>query len=62
MSEAISNLQPAREPVLDLSGEPLATLDVSNPRLFEQDTWGKVFARLRKEDPVHYCANSRFGA
>ncbi len=62
MSEAISNLQPTREPVLDLANEPLATLDVSNPRLFEQDTWGKVFARLRSEDPVHYCANSRFGA
>ena len=40
---------------------PLAQVDVSDPRLFESDAWQPVFARLRAEDPVHYCAQSRYG-
>jgi cytochrome P450 len=40
---------------------PLADMDVSDPRLLEQDAWRPYFARLRKEDPVHYQANSPFG-
>jgi cytochrome P450 len=40
---------------------PLADIDVSDPRLLEQDAWRPYFARLRKEDPVHYQANSPFG-
>jgi len=40
---------------------PLAEIDVSDPRLFEQDAWRPFFARLRQEDPVHYQANSPFG-
>ena len=54
MSEAV---------VRDSTAQPrLDDIDVSDPRLYEEDTWGPVFARLRKEDPVHYCANSPFGA
>lgn len=40
---------------------PLDEIDVSDPRLLEQDAWRPFFARLRHEDPVHYQANSPFG-
>ena len=33
---------------------PLESLDISNPALYESDTWQDVAARLRAEDPVHY--------
>ena len=29
--------------------------------IYEQDTWQPLFARLRREAPVHYCAESRYG-
>ena len=40
---------------------PLDEIDVSDPRLLEQDAWRPFFARLRHEDPVHYQASSPFG-
>lgn len=40
---------------------PLAEIDVSRPSLFQTDKVGTFFERLRKEDPVHYCAESAFG-
>ena len=40
---------------------PLDQIDVSDPRLMEQDAWHPYFARLRDEDPVHYLADSAFG-
>lgn len=40
----------------------LSEYDVSNPKLFQDDTIGAYFARLRAEEPVHYCPNSRFGS
>ena len=40
---------------------PLDKIDVSNPDLYMNDTIGDYFARLRKEDPVHYCADSAYG-
>ena len=36
--------------------------DVSQPRLYREDSWGPHFARLRREDPVHRHADSPFGA
>lgn len=41
---------------------PLAEIDVSRPELMQADAHWGFFERLRKEDPVHYCANSMFGA
>jgi hypothetical protein len=41
--------------------QPLASLDVSDPAIYQQDTWRPLFARLRQEAPVHYCAESRYG-
>jgi cytochrome P450 len=40
---------------------PLDTLDVADPRLYEEDRWGPYFARLRREAPVHYCRASAYG-
>jgi cytochrome P450 len=37
---------------------PLEEIDVSRPELFLNDTWRPWFARLRKEAPVHYLADS----
>jgi len=40
---------------------PLETLDVSDSRLFQLDAWRPYFARMRREDPIHYTAESPFG-
>ena len=40
---------------------PLGEINVANPHLFQNDTVGEYFTRLRRENPVHYCAESRFG-
>ena len=40
---------------------PLPDVDVTNPALYVEDSWRPVFARMRDEAPVHYCANSPFG-
>ncbi|MEH6581712.1 MAG: cytochrome P450 [Halioglobus sp.] len=40
---------------------PLDQINVSDARLYEQDAWRPYFERLRKEDPVHYLADSQFG-
>ncbi|WP_439641916.1 cytochrome P450 [Nevskia sp.] len=40
---------------------PLGDIDVSHPELFRTNRFWPYFARLRKEDPIHYCAKSLFG-
>jgi len=40
----------------------LEKIDVSQPSIFQNDTWRPWFSRLRAEAPVHYCPESRFGA
>ncbi len=40
---------------------PLDKIDVSNQDRFVTNTFWPFFERLRKEDPVHYCAESEFG-
>lgn len=40
---------------------PLDAIDVSNPAIYQKDIWQPLFARLRREAPVHYCAESRYG-
>src|SRR3984957_14939194 len=39
----------------------LESIDVSDPRLYQDDAWRPLFARLRRDDPVHYCEASPFG-
>ena len=52
-----STASAACEPLM----QPLGSIDVSDPAIYEQDTWQPLFARLRREAPVHYCAESRYG-
>lgn len=40
---------------------PLERIDVSQPQLFRDDTVHPYFARLRRDAPVHFCAESMFG-
>lgn len=56
---AIAN--PRRDALLAAAAGTLEGFDVSNPALYEQEAWGPYFARLRREDPVHFTPESRFG-
>jgi cytochrome P450 len=40
---------------------PLEAIDVSDPQLYQDDTYYPYFERLRREDPVHWCPESRYG-
>jgi cytochrome P450 len=63
MSEATRVATPASKSLafVDPYSVPLEEIDMSDAELFRTDTiWG-YFERLRKEDPVHYCAESLFG-
>ena len=40
---------------------PLDEIDVSNPYLYSEDTWHAFFARLRRDDPVHFCDSPLYG-
>jgi cytochrome P450 len=54
----MSHLDEAREAA---EAAPLEGIDVSRPERFHNDTWGPWFARLRREAPAHYLADSPFG-
>ena len=45
----------------DMNSVPLDQINVSDPALFEQDIVLPYFERLRREEPVHYCAESAYG-
>ena len=40
---------------------PLDQIDVTKPRLFQDDTIGHYFERLRRDDPVHWQSNAFYG-
>jgi cytochrome P450 len=40
---------------------PLERIDVADARLFQNDVWPDWFARLRRDDPVHFTPDSQFG-
>ena len=67
MSQAMKTTIPPAAPTskrqagVDPYSIPLHRIDVSDSELFETDTHWAFFERLRKEDPVHYCAESDFG-
>jgi len=54
------NSAPALSPE-EIAALPLDSFDVSNPELFENDSIGHYFDRLRAEEPVHFCREGRFG-
>jgi len=41
---------------------PLDKINVAQPLLFQSNTMWPYFERLRREDPVHFCAESEFGS
>jgi cytochrome P450 len=40
---------------------PLDKIDVSDPQLYYDDVWYPYFERLRRDDPIHYVADSPYG-
>jgi hypothetical protein len=50
------------DPRDDAYAIPLDKIDVSQPRLYQDDTWYPYFERLRREDPVHWCENGMYGS
>ncbi len=50
------------DPVADACTLPLDAIDVSNPKLYQDDVWYPYFERLRREDPVHYTQDGMYGS
>src|SRR3954464_15076157 len=50
------------DPVADAWSLPLDQIDVSNPRLYQDDIYYPYFERLRREDPVHYRKDGMYGS
>ena len=50
------------DPREDAWSIPLDKIDVSQPRLYQDDIWQPYFERLRQEDPVHWCENGMYGS
>lgn len=40
---------------------PIDKINVAQPELFQNDTMWTYFERLRREDPVHFCADHEYG-
>src|ERR1700748_3851843 len=49
------------DPREDAYSKPPHKIDVSVPELYQDDIYQPYFERLRREDPVHYTADSHFG-
>jgi len=49
------------DPVKDAFAKPLDQIDVSDPQLYRDDIWYPYFARLRRDEPVHFCESSFMG-
>lgn len=54
----MAQLSTLEEEVMAMS---LADMDVTDPALYQQDKWRPYFARLRREDPVHYSETASYG-
>jgi cytochrome P450 len=50
------------DPSSDAYALPLDKIDVSNPKLYQEDVYYPYFERLRREDPVHWCDNGMYGS
>lgn len=55
MAEAVSWMH------TDPAALELAAIDPARPDLFQSGRWQEIFARLRKEDPVHYSTEGMDG-
>jgi cytochrome P450 len=56
------NAPVSADPREDAFSISLDQIDVSQPRLYQDDTWYPYFERLRREDPVHWCENGMYGS
>ena len=50
------------DPTADADSLSLDSIDVSDPKLYQNDIWYPYFARLRREDPVHWCQDGMYGS
>ena len=50
------------DPTEDAYSIPLDKIDVSNPKLYQDDIWYPYFERLRREDPVHHTRDGMYGS
>jgi cytochrome P450 len=50
------------DPAADAYTTSLDQIDVSDPRLFQDDVYHPYFERLRREDPVHYRKDGMYGS
>ncbi|KAB7740414.1 cytochrome P450 [Parvibaculum sedimenti] len=55
------NIAESVYPLDDPYAIPLDKINVSDPELFRSNRMWPYFERLRREDPVHYCAESAYG-
>src|SRR4029079_14559344 len=69
LSRTAAARSPAGSRAIDFKAEahrdpwsvPLDEIDVSNPYLYSEDTWHGFFARLRRDDPVHFVDSPMYG-
>ncbi len=54
-------IEPRDAAAQDAWSMPLDKINVADALLFKNDAMWPYFERLRKEDPVHYCAEHEFG-
>ncbi len=50
------------DPNSDADAAPLDQIDVSDPKLYQDDVYYPYFERLRREDPVHYRKDGLYGS
>jgi cytochrome P450 len=50
------------DPVADAESMPLDQIDVSDPKLYRDQVWQPYFARLRRDEPVHWRENGMYGS
>ena len=60
MTDAITAMN-ADDAIPDPYSIPLNQIRMNQSRIFQNNAHGEYFRRLRKEDPVHYCAESEVG-
>jgi cytochrome P450 len=55
------NAPVSMDPLGDPWTIPLEQIDVADARIFQDNVWPDWFARLRRDDPVHFTQDSQFG-
>jgi cytochrome P450 len=50
------------DPIAAADTLSLDAIDVSNPKLYQDDIWYPYFERLRREEPVHWKQNGMYGS